>query len=59
MASTVGAGLSSTSDGIIDKFGNFDLVKRISLDYTDVVISKWKSRVTGMSVVHLDYDGKQ
>lgn len=40
-----------------EKFGNFDLIKRVKLDYTDVVISKWKSRVTGLSVVHLDYEG--
>lgn len=40
-----------------EKFGNFDLVKRVNLDFTDVVVSKWKSRVTGLSVVHLDYEG--
>jgi len=39
-------------------FENFDLIKQIKLDFTDVVISKWKSRVTGLSVVHLDYEGK-
>ncbi|KAH7931086.1 hypothetical protein BV22DRAFT_1027850 [Leucogyrophana mollusca] len=38
------------------KFGNFDLVKRVKLDYTDVVVSKWQSRVTGLSIVHLDYE---
>ncbi|KIJ21665.1 hypothetical protein PAXINDRAFT_63491 [Paxillus involutus ATCC 200175] len=37
-------------------FGNFDLVQRVNLDYTDVVISKWQSRATGLTVVHLDYE---
>jgi hypothetical protein len=39
-------------------FGNFDLIKTVKLDFTDVVVSKWRSRVTGLSVVHLDYDGE-
>lgn len=39
------------------KYENFDLVKRVKLDYTDVTVSKWRSRVTGLSVVHLDYEG--
>ncbi|EIN14202.1 hypothetical protein PUNSTDRAFT_49027 [Punctularia strigosozonata HHB-11173 SS5] len=37
-------------------YGNFDLVKRIKLTFTDVEISKWRSRKTGLSVVHIDYD---
>lgn len=49
--------MSSNTDGIAEKFGNFDLVKRVKLDYTDVEISKWQSRVTGLSVVHLDFEG--
>lgn len=40
-----------------EKFGNFDLVKRVKLDFTDVTVSKWRSRITGLSVVHLDYEG--
>ncbi len=40
-----------------ESFGNFDLVKRVKVEYTDVVISKWKSRETGLTVVHLDYEG--
>jgi hypothetical protein len=40
-----------------ETFANFDLIKRIKLDYTDVTVSKWRSRVTGLSVVHLDYEG--
>ncbi|RDB28821.1 hypothetical protein Hypma_015435 [Hypsizygus marmoreus] len=41
---------------IPEKYGNFDLVKRVKLDFTDVVVSKWRSRITGLSVVHLDYE---
>ena len=37
--------------------GNFDLVKRFKLDFADIHVSKWKSRESGLSVVHLDYDG--
>lgn len=39
------------------KFGNFDLVTTVKLDYADILLSKWRSRVTGLSVVHLDYNG--
>lgn len=39
------------------KFANFDLVKSFKLDYADITVSKWRSRVTGLSVVHLDYSG--
>jgi len=42
---------------IPEKFGNFDLIKRVKLDFTDVVVSKWQSRITGLNVVHLDYEG--
>lgn len=38
-------------------FGPFDLKHRVKLDYTDVVVSKWQSRESGLTVVHLDYDG--
>lgn len=38
--------------------GNFDLVKRIKLDFTDVEVTRWRSRVTGLSVVHLDCEGE-
>lgn len=40
-----------------ESFGNYDLVRRIKLDFTDVVVSKWKSRVTGLTVIHMDYEG--
>ncbi|OCH95812.1 hypothetical protein OBBRIDRAFT_788022 [Obba rivulosa] len=39
-----------------ESYGNFDLVKRLDLDFADIVVSKWKSRVSGLSIVHLDYD---
>ncbi|KAF8898648.1 Metalloenzyme, LuxS/M16 peptidase-like protein [Infundibulicybe gibba] len=42
--------------GTTESFGNFDLVKKLKLDFTDVTISKWRSRVTGLSIVHLDYE---
>ncbi|KAI0068340.1 hypothetical protein BV25DRAFT_1875780 [Artomyces pyxidatus] len=43
-----------TSD-VSETFGNFDLIKRVKVDFTDVTISKWRSRITGLDVVHLDY----
>ncbi|KAI0734519.1 Metalloenzyme, LuxS/M16 peptidase-like protein [Fomitopsis betulina] len=43
-------------NGAPESFGNFDLVKRVKLEFTDVQVSKWKSRETGLSVVHLDYE---
>ncbi|GLB36235.1 putative insulinase (Peptidase family M16) [Lyophyllum shimeji] len=39
-----------------EPYGNFDLIRRVKLDFTDVVVSKWRSRNTGLTVVHLDYD---
>ncbi|KAH7318836.1 Metalloenzyme, LuxS/M16 peptidase-like protein [Rhizoctonia solani] len=36
--------------------GNFELLQRVKLDYTDVEVTKWRSKVTGLSVVHIDYD---
>ncbi|KAJ7169964.1 Metalloenzyme, LuxS/M16 peptidase-like protein [Mycena filopes] len=39
-----------------EKFGNFDLIKRFKLSFTDVTVSKWRSRVTGLSICHLDYE---
>lgn len=37
-------------------FGNFDLIKRMELRNNGVVVSKWQSRVTGLTIVHLDYE---
>ncbi|ETW86965.1 Metallo peptidase M16 [Heterobasidion irregulare TC 32-1] len=39
-----------------ESHGNFDLVRRVKLDFTDTIITKWRSRVTGLSVVHISYD---
>ncbi|KAF9240861.1 Metalloenzyme, LuxS/M16 peptidase-like protein [Melanogaster broomeanus] len=47
---------STSPDDAFTSFGNFDLVQRVNLDYTDVVVSKWQSRVTGLTLVHLDYE---
>lgn len=41
-----------------ERYGNFDLLQRVKLDFTDVTVSKWRSRVTGLNIVHLDYDGQ-
>ena len=40
-----------------ESFGNYNLIKRVKLDFADVVVSKWNSSVTGLTVIHLDYDG--
>ena len=45
------------SNGSPQSYGNFDLVKDVKLKFTDVQVSKWKSRETGLSVVHIDYEG--
>ena len=37
--------------------GSYDLKARVKLNHTDVTISKWQSRDSGLTVVHLDYDG--
>jgi hypothetical protein len=41
----------------VDSIGNFELLKRITLNYTDVTITKWRSKETGLKVVHVDYEG--
>lgn len=38
-------------------FGNFDLIQNFKLDFAEVVVSKYRSRITGLSIVHLDYEG--
>lgn len=42
----------------LDEVGSFRLLKRITLDYTDTIITKWQSQDTGLRVVHVDYEGK-
>ncbi|EJD55672.1 hypothetical protein AURDEDRAFT_109912 [Auricularia subglabra TFB-10046 SS5] len=39
----------------METHGNFDLLNRVKVKYGDVVISKWRSRVSGLSLVHIDY----
>ena len=48
---------SVPASGSRETFGNFDLIRRVKLDFTDVTVSSWRSRVTGLNVVHLDYEG--
>ncbi|KZT30492.1 hypothetical protein NEOLEDRAFT_1126056 [Neolentinus lepideus HHB14362 ss-1] len=55
-AMSPGADGAVPSFDISKKFGNFDLVRRFKLDFSDVEVSKWKSRTTGLTVVHLDYE---
>ncbi|KAG8823488.1 hypothetical protein FRC17_009313 [Serendipita sp. 399] len=40
-----------------DYIGNFELRKKIKLNYTDVTITKWRSIESGLEVVHVDYQG--
>lgn len=42
---------------MLGPFGNFDLLQCIKLDFADVIITKWRSRITGLSIVHIDYEG--
>ncbi|KAG8906618.1 hypothetical protein FRB99_006488 [Tulasnella sp. 403] len=37
-------------------YHNFDLLKRVQLDHVDIRLEKWRSRKTGLSVVHLDHE---
>ena len=39
------------------KFGNFDLIHTEKLGLADIIVSKYRSRETGLTVVHLDYEG--
>lgn len=41
-------------DPSASQYGNFDLVKKVKLDYAPIELQKWTSRKTGLSVVHLD-----
>jgi hypothetical protein len=40
-----------------DSIGNFELLKRITLNYTGVTITKWRSKDTGLKIVHVGYEG--
>ena len=45
------------SPDLPSKFGNFDLIRTENLGLADIVVSKYRSRETGLTVVHLDYEG--
>ena len=40
----------------LETYGNFDLITRFNVGFADIEISKWRSRESGLSVVHLDCD---
>jgi len=40
-----------------ESYGNFDLIERVKLGGFDITVSSWRSRTTGLKVVHLDYEG--
>ncbi len=42
-----------------ESFGDFDLINRVKLGFSEVTVSSWRSRVTGLNVVHLDYEGER
>lgn len=42
-----------------ESYGNFDLIQRVKLGGFDITVSSWHSRITGLKVVHLDYEGKR
>ena len=48
---------SPSSPDLPSKFGNFDLIRTEKLGLADIVLSKYRSRDTGLTVVHLDYEG--
>jgi len=55
MATTPSQAFSSPD--LPKKFGNFDLIRTEKLGLADIVVSKYRSRETGLTVVHLDYEG--
>jgi hypothetical protein len=42
-----------------ETFGNFDLINRVKPGFSEITVSSWRSRVTGLNVVHLDYEGER
>ena len=48
---------SFSSQILPSKFGNFDLIRSERLELGDILVSKYRSRETGLTVVHLDYEG--
>jgi hypothetical protein len=55
----IGQNMSHSSISLAQEpsFGNFDLVKRHNLGFSDILVSRWRSRVSGLDVIHLDYEG--
>lgn len=51
---------SATNDSNVPKsHGNFDLVKRITMDYAPgMAVEKWKSRETGLTMVWADFESE-
>lgn len=37
--------------------GNFDLIVQEQLEFADLRVAKWRSRETGLKVVHIDVEG--
>ncbi|KAG9076542.1 hypothetical protein FS749_011635, partial [Ceratobasidium sp. UAMH 11750] len=35
---------------------SFELLQRVKVDYADIELTKWRSKKTGLTVVHVDYD---
>lgn len=42
---------------MLKSYGNFDLVRRDVLGFSDITVSRWRSRESGLTVIHLDYEG--
>ena len=42
-----------------ETFGDFDLINRVKPGFSEITVSSWRSRVTGLNVVHLDYEGER
>lgn len=42
----------------VTSFGNFDLLKTHRLNIRNITLHKWKSRITGLTVLHIDYQGE-
>lgn len=36
---------------------NFDLLNQVKVKYAELVVSKWRSRISGLTLVHVDYQG--
>ena len=46
-----------TSPVVPSRLGNFDLLTSFKLDFADIKVAKWQSRVTGLKVVWAQADG--